>query len=364
MSGIGSRRSTPSSESAPEAASSPCGRRTRRRAGSASADSRPRSWSFERRATAWAKPSSQEAGGKRLFVKEIEDALADGRVDVAVHSTKDMPVEMPQGLEIGAFLPRADPWDALVLPAVPGAEAPGLREVVAALGSSPRLGTSSVRRVTQLHRLIPGATFEPIRGNVETRLRKLDEGQYDAIVLACAGLQRLGLASRITVTLPVSVAVPAPGQGAVALQVRTDRGAALAAALPRIDDRATRAAATAERVIVHALEGGCQSPIGAVAVPHGDGLELHAAVTSLEGEEIRAMALRPDRGSDRARSARRRATARAGRGGSAGCFARRAACRREVSGRQYLRRRVPSCHQPRGASLAFPRSSRGVPVPS
>ena len=237
-------------------------------------------------------------GGKRLFVKEIEDALLDGRVDVAVHSTKDMPVAMPPGLEIGALLPRADPWDAIVLPYVPEAGAPGLRgphgrqltEVLGALGPAPRIGTSSVRRVTQMHRLIPGATFLPIRGNVETRLRKLDEGQYDAIVLACAGLQRLGAAERITLPLPISVAVPAPGQGAVAVQARTDVSRAIADVLARIDDGQTRAAVTAERTVVDVLEGGCQSPIGALALPQREGLELHASVTSFDGDELRVMA--------------------------------------------------------------------------
>jgi hydroxymethylbilane synthase len=235
-------------------------------------------------------------GGKRLFVKEIEDALLDGRIDVAVHSTKDMPVALPSGLEIAAWLPRADPWDALVLPragqahASGSAEARSLNAALEALGSSPRLGTSSVRRVTQMHRLIPGATFQPIRGNVETRLRKLDDGQYDGIVLACAGLQRLGSGDRITVALPVSVAVPAPGQGAVAVEIRADAPAAIAQALARVDDAPTRAAVVAERTVIEVLGGGCQSPIGALALPHGGGLELHASVTSFEGEELRAMA--------------------------------------------------------------------------
>jgi hydroxymethylbilane synthase len=235
-------------------------------------------------------------GGKRLFVKEIEDALLDGRIDVAVHSTKDMPVALPPGLEIAAWLPRADPSDALVLPRAEtgdpsdSSEPRRLSAALEALGPSPRLGTSSVRRVTQMHRLIPGATFLPIRGNVETRLRKLDEGQYDGIVLACAGLQRLGAGDRITVALPVSVAVPAPGQGAVAVEIRTDGRVAIAQALARIDDALTRAAVVAERTVIDVLGGGCQSPIGALALPHDDGLELHASVTSFEGEELRAMA--------------------------------------------------------------------------
>lgn len=232
-----------------------------------------------------------EAGGKRLFVKEIEEALLDGRVDLAVHSTKDMPVDMPDGLVLGALLAREEPWDALVLPASVPLEEQSLAAVRRALGSSPRIGTSSIRRITQLHRLLPAATFEPIRGNLDTRLRKLDGGACDALVLACAGLRRLGAAERISFTLPMSVCVPAPGQGAVAVQMRADAPAALRDALARLDDAPTRAAVAAERALVAGLGGGCQTPIGAVALPDPDGaLELHAAVTSRDGAELRAMA--------------------------------------------------------------------------
>lgn len=234
-----------------------------------------------------------EAGGKRLFVKEIEDALLDRRVDVAVHSAKDMPVVMPDGLEIGAVLPREEPWDAIVLPASrTRREEATVSEVLAALGDAPRIGTSSVRRVTQLHRLMPTATFDAIRGNLETRLRKLDEGRYDALVLAAAGLKRLGVASRISARLPLVVSVPAPGQGAIAVQVRTETDAGPYPWLEVLDDRRTRAAVTAERIVVEALGGGCQTPIGALAVPADpDGLELHALVTSIDGSRaLRAMA--------------------------------------------------------------------------
>jgi hydroxymethylbilane synthase len=236
-----------------------------------------------------------ESGGKRLFVREIEDALLDGRVDVAVHSTKDMPTDMPGGLEIGAVLPREEPWDALVLPERANVAVHEVDQVLEWLGPAPRIGTSSVRRVTQLHRLMPGATFHPIRGNVDTRLRKLDEGQYDVIVLACAGLLRLGLGSRISARLPVTVSVPSPGQGAIAVQIARDAPPALAALIASLDDGLTRAAITAERVVIEVLGGGCQTPIGALALPHEGpesekGLELHAAVTSFEGAELRAMA--------------------------------------------------------------------------
>jgi hydroxymethylbilane synthase len=249
---------------------------------------------------AMSEASVSDAGGKRLFVREIEEALLDGRVDVAVHSTKDMPTDMPEGLTIAAVLPREEPWDALILPSRTRARdasvsavssVASLDAVLQALGQAPRLGTSSVRRITQLHRLLPDATFEPIRGNVDTRLRKLDAGQHDAIVLACAGLLRLGLGARISARLPVTVSVPAPGQGAVAVQMSTSASSELAALAARLDDRATRAAITAERMVVQVLGGGCQTPIGALALPHGEAdLELHAAVTSFEGAELRAVA--------------------------------------------------------------------------
>jgi hydroxymethylbilane synthase len=232
-----------------------------------------------------------EAGGKRLFVKEIEDALLAGTVDLAVHSTKDLPVELPPDLTMGAFLPRATPYDALVLPSARAGVPRTLAAVSAALGAAPVLGTSSIRRITQLHRLLPGATFEPIRGNVDTRLRKLDEGRYDAIVLACAGLERVGLADRISLALPLTACVPAPGQGAVGVERRADAPAPLAACIDALDDAVTRAEVQAERLVVEILEGGCQAPIGALARATADGtLELHASVTSLDGDELRAVA--------------------------------------------------------------------------
>jgi hydroxymethylbilane synthase len=236
-----------------------------------------------------------DAGGKRLFVKEIEDALLEGTIDLAVHSTKDLPVVLPPGLIVGAFLPRATPFDALVLPA--GAATLRTADTVSVvLGDAPTIGTSSIRRITQLHRLLPAASFEPIRGNVDTRLRKLDapaaDGiRYDAIVLACAGLERVGFADRISLALPVTACVPAPGQGAVAVERREDAPPAIAAAIAALDDAETRAEVLAERIVVEILEGGCQAPIGALARAGADGsLELHAAVTSLDGDELRAVA--------------------------------------------------------------------------
>ncbi len=224
-----------------------------------------------------------EIGGKRLFVKEIEDALLRGDIDLAVHSSKDMPAVLPDGLTIAGVLPRENPLDAVVLPESRAATPATLEDLVATLGQSPSIGTGSVRRIAQLARLFPGAHFTPIRGNLDTRLRKLDEGQHDALVLAAAGLRRLGFASRISFALPADACVPAPGQGIVAIEIR-DRDERTRAAVALIDDPAAGAALEAERALVAALGGGCQTPIGALASPAaGDMLELVAAVIALDG---------------------------------------------------------------------------------
>lgn len=260
-----------------------------------------------------------EAGGKRLFVREIEDALLDGRVDVAVHSAKDMPVIAVDGLTIAAVLPREEPWDAIVLP-VPASAGDAGTAAAAAAGASSHdtldaldtliarlrsgagltVGTSSVRRVTQLQRVLPGATFAPIRGNLDTRLRKLDEGQYDVLVLAAAGLKRLGAGARISARVPLDACVPAPGQGTIAVQVRADdeRAHRLAAA---IGDAGNALALKAEQAVVSALGGGCQTPIGAFATlaDDGDRLDLQAIVISLDGSRaLRASASGPARDAD------------------------------------------------------------------
>jgi hydroxymethylbilane synthase len=254
-----------------------------------------------------------EVGGKRLFVKEIEDALLRKEIDLAVHSSKDMPTVLPEGLTIGGVLPREDPLDAVVLPvhvrlkpdATSGGEssvASGfsrtatIQELIVALGPSPAIGTGSVRRIAQLSPVLPGARFLPIRGNLDTRLRKLDGGDHDALVLAAAGLRRLGLASRITMTLPASACVPAPGQGIVAIEIRADDDV-VRQIVGAIDDSDAAVALEAERALVEALGGGCQTPIGALASPVGDGnLELVAAVATLDGSRIvRAEARAPRR---------------------------------------------------------------------
>ncbi|MGH9237163.1 MAG: hydroxymethylbilane synthase [Vicinamibacterales bacterium] len=231
-----------------------------------------------------AEASLAQIGGKRLFVKEIEDALAAGEVDLAVHSSKDMPAVLPGGLQIGAVLAREDPHDAIVLPS-PAGEPLSIHEVVSELGHAPRIGTSSVRRVAQLIRLFPGATFLPVRGNLGTRLRKLDGGEYDALVLAAAGLRRLGRADRITATIPADACVPAPGQGIIAVEIRdTDERAGLLLAV--IDDAEAAAALRSERAVVTRLGGGCQMPIGALADVADVGLSVRGVVISPDGQRL------------------------------------------------------------------------------
>lgn len=232
-----------------------------------------------------------EVGGKRLFVKEIEDALLRRDVDLAVHSAKDMPAVLPDGLEIAAALPREDPRDALVLPG--GWPGGGLPAVLAALGEAPTIGTSSVRRAAQLALLIAHAAFKAVRGNVDTRLRKLDEGGFDALVLAAAGMRRLGFGERISAAIPPADCVPAPGQGIVAVEVRTgdDR---VRRALQPLHDAQAGAALAAERALVAALGGGCQLPLGGIAVPRGSDLEMHAVVCSTDGSRtVRGHAVAP-----------------------------------------------------------------------
>jgi hydroxymethylbilane synthase len=265
-----------------------------------------------------------EIGGKRLFVKELEDALLRGEIDLAVHSSKDMPALLPEGLAIASVLPRDDPRDAVVLPvnaardedppaprvsdpatgsapsdrAEPASRIDRAVDTVdclfATLGHAPAIGTGSVRRVAQLRRVFPGARFAPIRGNLDTRLRKLDNGGHDALILAAAGLRRLGFASRISLPLPPATCVPAPGQGIVAIEIRADDGRVRRAAT-LVDDRSAAAALRAERALVAALGGGCQTPIGALASPVGDDhIELVAVVVSLDGSrEIRGDARGP-----------------------------------------------------------------------
>src|SRR5579872_225221 len=207
-------------------------------------------------------------GGKGLFTKEIEDALLARQVDLAVHSLKDLPTAIPAGLQITAIPEREDPRDAMV----------GGR--LTELSRGAKVGTSSLRRSAQLRRLRPDLQVESVRGNVDTRLRKLDEGQYEAIVLAAAGLTRLGWSARIAEALEPEVMCPAVGQGALAIETRIDESACAG-----LDHADTRAAVTAERAVLSALGGGCLTPIGAHARVHGERIHLMAIVISVDGAQ-------------------------------------------------------------------------------
>lgn len=242
---------------------------------------------------------------KATFVKEIEDALLDGRVDLAVHSSKDLSALLPGGLIVAAALPREDPRDALVLPSAE--QVADLAAARARLGDRPRIGTSSVRRSAQLASLFPNASFLPLRGNVGTRLRKLDDGECDAIVLAVAGLKRLGRADRISLALPLDACIPAPGQGIVAIEARGDRAEPLRLVKTIGDDDAVDAL-EAERAIVAALGGGCQMPLGALAEIEGEAMTVRAIVVTPDG---RHAVRRETRGERRAAHALGESLARA-----------------------------------------------------
>jgi hydroxymethylbilane synthase len=225
-----------------------------------------------------------EVGGKGLFVKEIEEALLRGDADVAVHSGKDLPAQLAAGLELAAFPPRGDARDALI----------GRRAGATLAGLPPgaRIGTGSVRRRAQLLRARPDLEVVPLRGNVDTRLRKLEEESLDAVVLACAGLARLGLEARIDERLDPDVMVPAVAQGTLALEVRA--GEALAADLAAVDDAATRAVTGAERAFLTTLAGDCNVPLGAYGTLDGDNLTLTAVLLAPDGSlELRARSSGP-----------------------------------------------------------------------
>jgi hydroxymethylbilane synthase len=218
-----------------------------------------------------------EAGGKGLFVKELEIAMADGRAHLAVHSMKDMPAELPPGFELAAITAREDPRDALV-----SRKHSSLREMP--VGAT--IGTSSLRRQSQVVERHPGLEVKLLRGNVETRLAKLDRGEYDAIVLAAAGLARLGLEARITAHLEADEMLPAPGQGALGIECRSS-DAPVVALLRRLADPATSACVRAERAVSRALGGSCTLPLAAYAVRvQGNRLRLRALVASTDGKRV------------------------------------------------------------------------------
>ena len=225
--------------------------------------------------------SLAEVGGKGLFIKELEVAMADGRADLAVHSLKDVPMDMPDGFALAAITEREDPRDAFVSNRFLD---------LAGLPGGARIGTSSLRREAQLRERDPLLSILPLRGNVNTRLAKLDEGRYDAIILAAAGLKRLGFAKRIASYLDPEESLPAAGQGALAVECRTDRGD-LVSALAPLADRDTTLATTAERAFARALSGSCHTPLAAHAVFARDELWLRGLLASRDGGTV----LRGDR---------------------------------------------------------------------
>ncbi len=210
--------------------------------------------------------SLSKIGGKGLFVKELEVALETGQADLAVHSLKDVPMELPEGFSLACVMEREDPRDAWVS---------GRYATLDALPQGAVVGTSSLRRMTQLRALRPDLTIEALRGNLDTRLRKLDDGQYDGIVLAAAGLKRLGLESRIRVAFDAEQMLPAAGQGALGIEVRTDR-ADVAQALQCLAHQPTWLAAAAERAVSRAMGGSCSMPLAAYATLQGGLLSIRA----------------------------------------------------------------------------------------
>ena len=214
-----------------------------------------------------------QVGGKGLFVKELEVALEENRADLAVHSLKDVPMELPQGFSLACVMEREDPRDAFVS---------NRFESLDALPQGAVVGTSSLRRMALLRALRPDLRIEPLRGNLDTRLRKLDEGLYDAIVLAAAGLKRLGLQSRIRVEFDPSVMLPAAGQGALGIEVRSDRTDVIEALAPLVH-QASWLAVAAERAVSRAMGGSCSMPLAAYATLAQDRLTIDAAWGDTEG---------------------------------------------------------------------------------
>lgn len=215
-------------------------------------------------------------GDKGLFVKEIETALIEGEADLAVHSSKDVPTQIPEGLTLGAFLRRVDPRDVLISKSGQGLDA---------LPPGSVIGTSSLRRIAQILHRRPDLKIEDVRGNLDTRLRKMDEGLFDAIVLAAAGLDRMGWAEGITERIPSDVMLSAVGQGAIAIEVRQG-DEDMHELMAYLDDPATRFAVTAERALLRELEGGCQIPIGALGILEDGVLKLEGMVAGLDGSRL------------------------------------------------------------------------------
>jgi len=215
-------------------------------------------------------------GGKGLFVKELEQALADGRADIAVHSMKDVPMHLPEGFAMAAIGEREDPRDAFVSNDYPN---------LAALPAGSVVGTSSLRRQSQLQARFPELRIESLRGNLQTRLRKLDEGQYAAIILAAAGLKRLGLEGRIADLIDTDDSIPAVGQGALGIEINATRTDLIAVLAP-LNHAETAACVEAERGMSRALAGSCTVPLGAYAEKLGDEIHIKGFVASIDGSEL------------------------------------------------------------------------------
>jgi hydroxymethylbilane synthase len=217
-----------------------------------------------------------EIGGKGLFIKELEVAMQENRADLAVHSMKDMPMVMPEGFILAAISARENPCDAFIS---------NKYENLDQLPAGAVVGTSSLRREAILRARYPQLKIQSLRGNLDTRLRKLDEGQYDAIILAAAGLIRLGLKDRIRTVLPAEVSLPAPGQGALGIEVRSDRADA-AAWVAALADSDTAHCVRAERAFSRALGGSCQVPLGGYAVIDNGQIWLRGFVASVDGQQV------------------------------------------------------------------------------
>lgn len=220
--------------------------------------------------------SLAKIGGKGLFVKELEAALAEGRADIAVHSMKDVPALLPEGFVLAAITAREDPRDAFVSRSYASP---------ADLPAGAKVGTSSLRRESQLKARFPGLVIEPLRGNVGTRLARLDEGRFDAVILAAAGLKRLGYGARIRALLSPEESLPAAGQGALGIECRVDRPDIVALLAPFVD-AATSACVRAERAVSAALGASCQLPLAAFAEPAGEAIRLRGCVASPDGTRL------------------------------------------------------------------------------
>jgi hydroxymethylbilane synthase len=217
-----------------------------------------------------------KVGGKGLFVKEIEEALLDGLIDLAIHSMKDVPAEIPEGLCIGAVPLRENPSDVIISSGNLG---------VADLPPNAKVGTSSLRRSSQLRKIRPDLDIHPLRGNIDTRLKKLENGEFDAIVLAAAGVRRLGFADKISEYLPPEKVLPSVGQGALCIEIR-ENDPKIETIVSALDHRETHTVVKGERAFLHRLEGGCQIPIAAHGRIIGDEFSLTGLVADLSGETI------------------------------------------------------------------------------